>query len=238
MTPEQMPIPEAFNEWIESQMATDSVQLKMRTAFPRTIWTAACIATFRHLSTTPSDTGARWVKASERLPEGKFILPIKIIDPETAPEYSVGYLTICGDFVDSKNGPTYPADRIEWLEEGPAPAPLQEKGIRFAEWASENNYSFRGDIWWVHLGMDKPGFPPRCTSTELYSLFLVEMSIKAYSYTISDKKEYVPLWFCHDQSTGKGKCNDQCEDCKNKWDGPKSSSIPSPLPTDIKNKII
>ena len=47
----------------------------------------------------------------------------------------------------------------------------KEQAIGFAEWASGNNYSFRGDIW-IHLARHVEGLPIRATTEELYELYL------------------------------------------------------------------
>lgn len=80
---------------------------------------------YRHLSSTLSDTGARWVMAvEEELPPHGLTCPIKVILEDGGQSYDHGDRWRVRYFMQLHK-------KVYWLNES-APAPLQEKGIREA----------------------------------------------------------------------------------------------------------
>lgn len=140
MTPEQIPIAE-FDR-IKTQAAKEYPRWGDK-IYDNRGYAGYCRGAqaeyLRHLS-TPSDTGARWVKASERLPRQGRNVSARSMNFGMGGQYNHTWMIVkdgvinidvdaCA--VDFPNLAHF-LDDWEWLDEGPAPAPLQENGIREA----------------------------------------------------------------------------------------------------------
>lgn len=117
-------------------------------------------------SEPPAEKGARWVRASERLPGAHAAVFVKI-DSKT--KSIASHSPFHEDFFVDDAGDFHPVDQIEWLDEA---ADVSNDSIAFAEWAAGLAYFDEEHCLWnlfAEVKMINGQF--RFTTKEFYELF-------------------------------------------------------------------